>query len=178
MATETLACTGVGTHDEWDLTSGASKAAAVALPDDADTTHITGSPAAEQDLAFEAPSEIGEGDTINSVAWVVRVKSTGMSPAELTVHLNDGSEAGTKGADVISDIGAGYADETQTHGTNWNEEPWAFADLANLELHLLQENAFGSELKVTTAYLIVDYTPAPESGGGGKRLGTKVGSGL
>lgn len=153
MPTEILAVDGVGANDAWTLTAGASKAAAVALPDDEDTTCITGTVGQIQSLLF-ADSAIGAGDTINSVTIILRSKGSSDLGTPASCKQQEGANLGTA---FNLPKGVGYADITETARTLAPDGgAWNLTKLNNLAARLDGGDDLASV--VTTLFATVDYT--------------------
>lgn len=155
MATEVLAVNGVGAEDSFTNEGGANKPASVALPNDEDTTRITGQfPPLTQRLTFANPTVIDADDTITNVTITVRAKDVGAGIATFTISQHDGTNESTSGA---LNTGAGYADFTYSLNSPPSGGSWTLAQLQNLST-LISLTAGVPVLAVTTVFATVTYT--------------------
>ena len=160
--TEVLACTGIGTYDQYPTLWGApTKVAAVAAPDDDTTSGIGVYPfgvPCRQSFTLSA-SAIPGGNVIDDVA--VRLRSThGADPVstyQAFVRLG--------GVEVYGpSIDPGVVWTTiSTSLARPGGGPWQIADLAGTELGSLCDS--GGYHYITTAELVITYhTPAATTG--------------
>jgi len=148
MATLDLAVDGVGATDDFTLVAGASKTAAVAVPDDDDTSYILGVVVA-QDLTF-ATSALLTGASISNVRVVLRVKGSVGDPEPFFQLVS-----GTPSAEQILAVGLSWAAINVDFPLAPDGSAWTKAAIDAAYIHL---NAGGGTLAATTVYLTVTYT--------------------
>lgn len=160
MATETLAATGIGTYDEWELVTGSTKISAVATPDDDNTSAIRTSVNNLIQSFTVTPSALNVGDTITKVEIVGRYAGTHSSTdASLRVGYSFNVSGGGTQSGETSTFTIARSDLPFT----WYTRTDAFSGLSvvyggNLEFYVKKMTFHGA--RVTTFYTIVTYTPA------------------
>jgi len=124
VTTLTFVASGTTAPDNWNLISGASKVAAVATPDDGNTTYISSTTTDENVQTFTASPSLPSGATISQVAIRVRAQRGGASNAAFVVGYSfakqgGGTQSGESGTLTST---SSYADYTYTHSglsANW-----------------------------------------------------------
>lgn len=167
MAQETLGLTAVSTPDNWTLGAGASKVAAVASPDDGDTSYISAAVNnTEEKYQVAAPSVITANDAINFVRVVTVARSTStLASFRAGVAVGANTTLGTTHANVpIS-----YTQLTDDFTLAPDGAGWTLTKLQSLFARLVM--AANRDMRATTCYVVVDYTAgqnvsASESGAG------------
>lgn len=152
MATLTLAVDGIGSIDGFTLAAGATKVAAVASPDDDNTSYLTDNTGQVQDLTF-GTSALLIGSSISNVRITIRNKGAAGSapnPHFLLVSAAPSSE-------TFVAAGVDWASETfdfplAPTGVQWNKPL-----IDNMSISL---QSGGGSLSVTTIFATVTYTPA------------------
>lgn len=152
MPTESIQAHLVTAPNTWLLGAGANKVVAVNSPDDDDTSYIRGYSGFPNEQYSLAANTIPPGSTVNSVNVYHRGKretSSGKWRARL----------------YISGVYADGLDRNPSSYTTYNETitrpgggVWALADIASLEV-AVQDRGTGGYSRVTTLFVIVDYTP-------------------
>lgn len=162
MATETVAAGGLGSPDDWSLAAGATKMAAVALPDDDGTSYITSTTTINTRQVFTCtPSVITTGSTITQVDVKARGVRGGANNVDFYMGYSftpngGGSQSGTSG--TLTAVSA-QTDFTYTH--SGLSVAWGSA------LTIWIENLQAFNMRCTTFYVVLTYTP-----GGGLPLKT------
>lgn len=154
MATETLE-PDAEESGVWTVGAGSDKTSAVQLPDDDDTSYITDATAGNfQRYTMENPSDIGAGDTINSVTLHWRSKGAGGSKCCCGIRI----DAGTEDTSAVESNSSSYANFSYgPRTTDPYGGAWSLADLQNLQMQV--NNSANKNCMVTTMYVVVDYTP-------------------
>lgn len=137
----------------WSGTS-AEKVAAVAAPDDDDTTYVA--PTAQnqrQSFTFDATS-VPVGSTIDAVSiqWRGRV-TTGSSTMRADARLGNDLEPGTGNGQTLASTWQSFTEARDRPGGG----AWTRDDLDGVEADLIMTAAFNPG-RVTTVELVVDYT--------------------
>lgn len=189
MPTETLRPNADGDKKQWDLPSSGDHYDEVdeTSPDE-DSTYIAvlaTNPAAERDLfQLPNPSNIQEGDTINSVKVYYRVRGTKYtSTRAMPVVKTHGTEyqGGT-----MQSFGTSYETKSYTWTTNPNTgNAWTLQELNNLQAGVEGTRGIGGgfppqfdETRCTQVYIEVDYTPAPPPSESNQHSGTLLNPGV
>jgi hypothetical protein len=153
--TATIQVAAVTSPNQWTLGAGANKVVAVNAPNDDDATYIYASTAGYKQQYNLTANSIPSGSTITSVKISNRAKVTGGSGAYqgyvvlagVTVYAPVHSPASyTTYEDAVSRPGGGS---------------WAVSDLSSLEVGLYR--VAGGTTRVTSLWIIVDYTPPPSA---------------
>ena len=153
MATLTLAVDGVGANDLWTNFGGADKAASVASPDDDNTSYVTDSIGAVQDLTF-ANASLPAGAVIISVEIVCRnlVGIASESPPSMQLFVGASSNAA-----VDLNNTAGYANTSPgAYTTAPDGSSWDATDLDGIFVRLAN-TTLATNVRVTTLYANVTY---------------------
>lgn len=152
MPTLNLAVDGVGGIDQFTLDAGATKAIAVALPDDDNTTTITGTINQTQDLTF-GTSALLVGASISNVALRIRFKGAigGTSPQLFIVSVAPSDPTALTVDVAYADVTVNYP--LAPNGTAWNK---AFID--NMYAQISLDGTAGT-IVITSVSAVVTYTP-------------------
>ncbi len=156
MAQETLQVDAVGATTNWTLGAGASKVAAVNTPDDDDTSYIASGTTSgtTQQFTVANPSQVSANAVINFVRIVARCKRGGAQNCNFVVS----TVLSASSTDGASQTGAtSYANTQDDFTTKPGGGSWTLTDLQNLEIKI--RNTQARDLRCTTFYVIVDYTP-------------------
>lgn len=153
MPTETLTVTGVVLGDDFTLVAGASKASAVAAPDDEDTTCVEGGALAVQSFAFSNPVSLKAGDSVQNVRFTTRAKNTAGDP--MTVVPLVGATPHNTEQNVSP--GAAYANVNTDFAQKDPGIPWAYADIVALGAYFAVPVGGGTH-RITTLIAVVTYT--------------------
>jgi hypothetical protein len=164
MPTEKLVCASIGFYDDWQVEGTTDKVAAVAEPDDDDTTRIGYWRYGESYLL--ATSSIPSGSTINSITVHSRLTTWENTYGDrVNVFLRLG---GTDNDGPIHNVGAhvwaNFDDVISRPGGG----AWALSDLTTLEVGV-EASIWNEWGNCTTLYVVVDYTP-PSGGATGNML--------
>ncbi|OLE52111.1 MAG: hypothetical protein AUG51_19330 [Acidobacteria bacterium 13_1_20CM_3_53_8] len=159
MAQETLQVASISTPDSWTLGAGASKVVAVNTPDDDDTSYINSGATSGTTEQFNVTdsSAIGASATINFVRIVARTKKGGSQTSTYVVSVvlsgnaTDGASQ-TSGNSSYSTTQDDFATRPSVGGA------WTLADVNALQIKI--RNTQARDLRCTSFYVIVDYTPA------------------
>ena len=161
MSTENLAMSATGTPNGWTLNAGATKMAAVALPDDAGTTSISSGATAETIQEFTVGNTTGavaSDALISSVQIVCRARRGALEVADANFLLT--VEVGVNAIDGSSHTaGAAFADFTDSFLSKPGGGAWSKADVDDLVLRV--RNTEAQDVEVTTLYVVVTYTLYP-----------------
>jgi hypothetical protein len=157
MALATLACASIGTNDQWTLDGGASKVAAVALPDDDNTTRIT-------ETTINEKQSFNMDDLPAAAAGVVdvNVHSRGLKTgATNETYLHFIRLAGNITNGVSNTLTSGvYNNFVDLAMARPGGGSWAVADVNAMEVGLHHDNAGANFVAVTTLYATVNYNVA------------------
>lgn len=156
MAVEQIVPASEGAVSNWTLGAGASKVAAVSLPDDDATSYISSGTTDETTQQFNCtPSAMQSGDTITAIKIYARVKGNTQTVAY-----------------AIGFIITEATDEYTGHGQGsvaWGTDSWEFTGLSYTyfgeSVRLYIRNTQARDLLCSSLYADVTYTPA--AGGGG-----------
>lgn len=124
MATLTVVASGTTSPDNWNLIAGASKVAAIATPDDDNTSYISSTTTDENVQTFTCSPSLPSGATISQIAIRVRARRGGASNASFVVGYSftpqgGGTQSGESGGYTST---SSWADFTYTHSglsVNW-----------------------------------------------------------
>jgi hypothetical protein len=151
--TENLAISAASTPNNWALTAGATKQAAVAAPNDDATSYLSSSATINTQQQFAiTDTAIPAGAVISEVATTHRAKRNGANNANhsLTLILGGNTTVGTTRA----------APSTFTTWTETLARPgggsWSTSDINSLEVRA--ENLQARDVQLTTLYITVTYT--------------------
>ena len=155
MATTTAEVNGTTTPNDWTLTAGVSKQAAVSSPDDDAASYIDSSNTSGTVQAFTVTPALNQGDTIAQIDINVRAKRGGTLDANYVV----GYSFTPQGGGTQSGQSA-----TLTAGTNWTSPTFTDTGLSvpwgsNLAINV--RNTQGRRVLVTTLTITITYTPGP-----------------
>lgn len=174
MATETCQVAATTAPDNWTLGAGASKVAAVAAPDDDDTTYINSGTSDETEQRFTVtPSAISVGDTITEIAIAARnLRDHGSNPTFVLGYTFTPNGGGTQTGES-NDI---------TSTTTWKTDTYTDSSLSVVwgsGLVVWIRNTLARNMRCSTLQITLTYTPAATTGAKSKvatvRLSTKVG---
>lgn len=151
MATQNIACGAIGANDSWTLAAGATKVAAVAAPDDDDTTRLTDATSGHKQSFTLDSHTIPAGSKINSISLVFKAKSAnGLSKNYRGFFL----------------LGGNTTNGTLRNNTTYNTftesiarpggGSYALIDLSTLEIGMDNQGTDGKT--VTTLYVTVDFS--------------------
>lgn len=156
MPTANIACGDVKVAtDAWSLVGGLTKPLAVELPDDDDISYIVSTGASTSQEFNLAAHGIPPDATINSVKIVRRHKRDGASNSLYTASVFLGGLMTSGG---LASATASYATATSSALARPGTGAWQVADLASTSVRVSNSNA--NNTRVTTLYLLVDYTLA------------------
>lgn len=158
MAKVTLDMSGVGANDGFPLTGAATKALAVAGPDDDDTSYITASGNITVQDLIVADAPLQASDTITNVRLRVRAKQITGSPALDVTPSSSGSSGSTTS---LSSWISSYGDKTIDYANAPDGGSWTLDKLNDLAIQLHQTGVGPHTLRITTIQAEVTYTPAP-----------------
>lgn len=124
MATLTFEATGTTTPDNWTLIAGASKVAAIATPDDDNSSYISSTTTDENVQTFTCSPSLPSGATISAVSIRVRARRGGASNASFVMGYSftkqgGGTQSGESGSNTST---SSWADFTYDHtglSANW-----------------------------------------------------------
>lgn len=154
MAQEILALTATTTPDNWTLGAGASKVAAVALPDDADTSYINNAVNnTEQKYQVAAPAVVTANDAINFVRIVTVARSTSTLASFLTKLFYS---AGTSTSSTHINVPTSYTTYTDDFALAPDGGAWTLTKLQSLFASVRM--AANRDMRATSLYVVVDYT--------------------
>ena len=162
MATTTAQASGTTAPDNWTLSAGASKAAAVAAPNDDATSYVDSLNTINTQQRWTYSPSLMSGDTITQIAINVRYKRGGTSDANFTLTYGftpngGGSQTGTSG--------------TFTSTSTWQSGTATFSGLSVVwgsGFYVQAENTQGRRVQISTLEVVITYTAA--AGGGTMRL--------
>lgn len=156
MPTANIACGDVKVAtDAWSLVGGLTKPLAVELPDDDDISYIVSTGASTSQEFNLAAHSIPPDATINSVKIVRRHKRDGASNGLFSAMIFLGGSNSNAGSVVA---GASYATTTSSALVRPGGGSWQVADLSGATIRVT--NISANNTRVTTLYLLVDYTLA------------------
>jgi hypothetical protein len=154
MAQETLALTATTTPDNWTLGAGASKVAAVALPDDADTSYISAAVNnTEQKYQVAAPVVVTASDLINFVRIVTVARSTS-TLASFFTKLFYSASTGTSA--THTNVPTSYTTFNDDFTLAPDGGAWTLTKLQSLFASVRM--AANRDMRATSLYVVVDYT--------------------
>lgn len=158
MSTTTPTPTGTTSPDNWTLTAGASKVAAVATPDDDATSYLSSGTTANTVQTFTTSPSLSTGDTITQIEITARARRSGGSNANFVL-----------GYAFTPNGGGSQSDEGTFHtGLNaWNTFTTTFSSLSVVwgsGLTFYIKNTQGKSVDVSTLTLTITYTPGGGSG--------------
>jgi hypothetical protein len=154
MAQETLALTATTAPDNWTLGAGASKVAAVALPDDADTSYISAAVNnTEQKFQVAAPVVVTANDLINFVRIVTVARSTSTLASYFTKLFYS---AGTSTGATRTNVPTSYTTLNDDYALAPDGGAWTLTKLQSLFASIRM--AANRDMRVTSLYVVVDYT--------------------
>lgn len=146
--------TAVSTPDGFTLGAGASKVVAVARPDDSDTTYINAAlNNTETKFQVAAPAVVGASDTINFVRVVSVVRSTSTLASFFTKLFYS---AGTSTGATHTNVPTSYTTINDDYTLAPDGGAWTLTKLQSLFASVRM--AANRDMRVTTFYVIVDYT--------------------
>lgn len=163
MPSTALALTSLDTN--WSLGAGANRTAAVAQPDDDDTSYITDSSNAATtfsvaDLAVALPS-------ITGITVHVYGKTTAGGPNMSVLVSTDGWS--TSSSAEINLSASGYREQDATFPLNPAGTAWSNADVNNLQVRI-QGVAELTTWRVSTIHVEADWTSAAYFSRSGRML--------
>ena len=162
MPIETLAATpGVG----WTTTVGASRAVAVALPDDGDTSYLEGTGLQVTTSAI-ANTAIA-GATITNVRVVARLRTTTISDTCI-IAASDNSFSNT--TSYSPTVTSSYVDYTMDMATPPSGGAWTTGKVDSLEVRVTTPDI--TTARMTTLYVQVTYMQATVSRAASMIFGT------
>ncbi|MCW5776539.1 MAG: hypothetical protein KIS87_08885 [Phycisphaeraceae bacterium] len=139
----------------WSGTS-AQKVAAVAAPDDDDTTYVAPTGTNQrQSFTFDA-SSVPVGSTIDAVSIRWRGFTAGSSTMRADARLGNDLEPGTGNGQTLSNVWQTFTEARDRPGGG----VWSLEDLDEVEADFIMTAVFNPG-RVTTAELVVDYTAPP-----------------
>lgn len=155
MATEVCAMAATGTPNNWTLGAGASKVAAVAAPDDDDTTYINSGTVDETEQRFTvSPSSISVGDTITQIDIAARnLRDHGSNPLFVLGYTFTPNGGGTQTGES-TDI---------TSTTTWKTDTYTHSGLSVVwgsSLVVWIRNTLARNMRCSTLRITLTYTPA------------------
>lgn len=156
-----VAWTATGVANDWECVSESS-------PDE-NTTYLVvaaGTAATTDELVNLAASAIGGSDTINSVTLTLRALHSATQPAANFLW----KENGVKTVGGAISLTTSYADYTEVRSVRPSDgAAWTLADLNALQIGMRRVgNAGTGAVRLTQAFVTIDYTPAVA--GGHRRL--------
>lgn len=158
MATEQVQPSGIGTNDQWSLAAGASKVAAVALPDDDLTSYLSSSTTINRQQDFTCtPSTLAVGDTVTEVIVSARLKGNTQTVAYNLIYSFAISGGGTQ---------TGTSTGLNQGPAAWGTDTYTDTGLSvvyggSLTVSIINTQA--RDLFCSSLYLDITFTPA---GGG------------
>lgn len=154
MPQEILALTVTTTPDNWTLGAGASKVAAVALPDDGDTSYINAAVNnTEQKFQVAAPAVVTAADVIN----FVRIVTVGRSISLLSTFLTKlFYSASTATSASHTNVPTSYTTYNDDFALAPDGGAWTLTKLQNLFASVRM--AANRDMRVTSLYVVVDYS--------------------
>jgi hypothetical protein len=154
MAQETLALTATTTPDNWTLGAGASKVAAVATPDDGDTSYINNAVNnTEQKFQVAAPAVVTTNDLINFVRIVTVARSTSTLASFFTKLFYSAS---TSTGTTRTNVPTSYTTLNDDYAFAPDGGAWTLTKLQSLFASVRM--AANRDMRVTSLYVVVDYT--------------------
>jgi hypothetical protein len=160
VATTTAQATGTTTPDNWSLEAGASKAAAVASPDDDATSYIGSTTTSNTYQYFTCSPGLGAGDTVTQVQVVARARRSGVNDTAVRVGYQFTPQGGGSqtGESALGDMTATSAWQTFTYTHSGLSVLWGSGFVFWIR------NAQARRADCSTLYVVITYTPA--AGGG------------
>lgn len=163
MATTTASPDGTTSPDNWTLAAGASKVAAVALPDDDATTYLNSGTTIDTVQTFTVtPSGISSGDTITQIdiAHRHRKNPAGSNVDHVTGYSFTPQGGGTQTGESGTFVAASWDTNTYTHS--------GLSVLWGSGLTLYIKNTQARDMYLSTISVTITYTPG--GGGGGQPM--------
>lgn len=160
MATTTAQASGTTTPDDWTLAAGASKTAAVALPDNETTSYIQSGATPGTYQTFTFAPDLSVGDTITEVVVYARCKRGGASDCTFRVGY---AFTPNGGGSQTNEVGIGVLEATVNYADfSFTDSGLSVVWGSNFTAWI--RNTQARQLHCTTFYIGLTYTPA---GGGG-----------
>jgi hypothetical protein len=154
MPQETLALTATTTPDNWTLGAGASKVAAVALPDDADTSYISAAVNnTEEKYQVAAPAVVTATDIINFVRIISVARSTSLLASFITKLFYSAS---TSTSGTHTNVPTSYTTFNDDFALAPDAGAWTLTKLQSLFASVRM--AANRDMRVTSLYVVVDYS--------------------
>lgn len=155
MATELCAMAATTTPDNWTLGAGASKVAAVAAPDDDDTTYINSGTSNGTEQRFTvSPSSIQVGDTITQIDIAARnLRDHGSNPTFKLGYSFTPNGGGTQTGES-NDITSTLTWKTDTYTHSGLSVVWGSGLVVWIKITLARN------MRCSTLQITLTYTPA------------------
>jgi hypothetical protein len=163
MTVITVGAAGTTTPDDWTLGAGASKVAAVGQPDDDASSYIQSGTVADTYQTFTCSPGMSAGDTITQIVAYARAQRGGASDARFLVGYRFTPQGGGSQSEESGLPSAGYFEATSSYQT-FSKTFSVPSVLWGSGLELWVRNTQSRNVRVTTLYVEITYTPA--SGGG------------
>lgn len=161
MATTTASPDGTTSPDNWTLAAGASKVAAVALPDDDITTYLNSTTTINTVQTFTVSPALTVGDTITEITLTARLsrdtQNTNVTIGYSFTPNGGGTQTGTSGTIQAT---VTWTDYTYTH--SGLSVVWGSA------MTIFIQNIQARDARLTSFYVTITYTPG--AGGGGQPM--------
>jgi hypothetical protein len=172
MAQETLALIAVSTPDGFTLGAGASKVAAVALPDDGDASYISAAlNNTEEKFQVAAPAVVTANDAINFVRVVTVARSTSTLASFFTKLFYSAS---TSTGATRTNVPTSYTTLNDDYALAPDGGAWTLTKLQSLFASVRM--AANRDMRVTSLYVVVDYTGGQNVSASGGAPGTDAAS--
>lgn len=155
MATTTAAAAGTTTPDDWTLSAGASKVAAVAQPDDDATSYISSGATINTVQTFTcSPATIAVGDTVTQIDMDIRAMRGGSNNATFVVGYaftpnGGGSQTGESGALTSTNAWGDFAYQHASLSVVWGSS-----------LTIYCKNTQARDVRISTMDITITYTAA------------------
>lgn len=157
MSTTTPTPTGTTSPDNWTLTAGASKVAAVATPDDDATSYLSSGTTTDTVQTFTYSPSLSTGDTITQIAITARTNRAGSNVNFVLGYSFNKNGGGTQSGESGTLVAvAGWNNDTYTHS--------GLSAVWGSSLTVYIKNTQNRDMRLTTLTVTITYTPG---GGGG-----------
>ncbi len=154
MTTVTASPDGTTSPNNWTLAAGASKVAAVALPDDDVTTYLKSTTTNNTVQTFTVSPALTVGDTITEITLTARMSRTSQNTDFVIGYSftpnGGGTQTGTSGTLIAVDP---WTDYTYTHS--------GLSVVWGSDLTIFIRNIQAREARLTSFYVTITYTAAP-----------------
>lgn len=164
MATTTAQPTGTTTPDDWTLGAGATKVAAVGLPDNDASSYIQSGTTANTYQYFACSPVLTAGDIITQIVGYARARRGGASDARFLIGYRFTPQGGGTQSEESGLPSSGYFESTSAW-TTFSRTFSVPSVVWGAGLELWVRNVQARSVEVTTLYAEITYTPVATGDG-------------